>query len=133
MLVTTPPPLMSDRKFGYVFAIALTVLCGFLWLIFGHIFRGLLIAAAVFAVFALVAPGLLLPFNRLWMVFAGRLGAMNNFLILGIVYFLVFLPAGLFMRMIGRDLMHRKIDRNAKSYFTPVGRQTDSDTMNDIF
>jgi len=124
---------MSDRKFGYVFAIALTVLCGFLWLIFGGFFRGLLIAAAIFATFALVAPAVLLPCNRIWMVFAGRLGAANNFLILGIVYFLVILPVALFMRIIGRDLMHRKLDRNAKSYLTSVGRQSDSDTMRDIF
>jgi hypothetical protein len=124
---------MSDRKFGFVFAIALTVLCGFLWLIFGEIFRGLLMAAAIFAIFALVAPAVLLPFNRVWMAFAGRLGAANNFLILGIVYCLAILPVGLFMRAIGRDLMHRKIDRNADTYLTPVDRQTDSDTMRDIF
>lgn len=124
---------MNDRKFGFVFAIALTALCGFLWLIFGALFRGLLIAAAVFAVFALIAPGVLLPFNRIWMAFAGRLGTANNFLILGIVYFLVILPVGLFMRIIGRDLMHRKIDRKAETYLTPVDRQTDSDTMRDIF
>ena len=124
---------MNDRKFGFVFAIALTVLCGFLWLIFGTLFRGLLIAAAVFAIFALIAPGVLLPFNRIWMAFAGRLGAANNFLILGIVYFLAILPVGLFMRSIGRDLMHRKLDRNAESYLTPVGRQTDSETLRDIF
>jgi hypothetical protein len=124
---------MNDRKFGFVFAIALTVLCGFLWLIFGTLFRGLLIATAVFAIFALIAPGVLLPFNRIWMAFAGRLGTANNFLILGIVYFLAILPVGAFMRIIGRDLMHRKIDRNAESYLTPVGRQTDSDTMRDIF
>jgi hypothetical protein len=124
---------MTDRKFGYTFAIALTVLSGFLWLIFGELFRGLLMAAAVFAFFGLVAPGVLLPFNRIWMAFAGRLGAANNFLILGLVYFLAILPVGLFMRMIGRDLMHRKIDRTADSYLTPVGRQTDPDTMRDIF
>lgn len=132
-MATTPLPLMTDRKFGYVFALALVVLSGFLWLIFGELFRGLLIAAAIFAIFALVAPGVLLPFNRIWMVFAGRLGAANNFLILGVVYLLAILPVGLFMRIIGRDLMHRKIDRNAKSYLTPVGRQTNSDTMRDIF
>ena len=124
---------MTDRKFGYVFAIALTVLSGILWLIFGELFRGLLIAAAVFAVCALVAPGVLLPINRIWMMFAGRLGAANNYLILGIVYILVILPIALFMRLIGRDLMHRKLDLDAKTYLTPVGRQTDAESMRDIF
>jgi len=127
------PALMTDRKFGYVFAIALAVLAGILWLIFDVLFQGLLIAAAVFVVLSLLAPGLLLPVNRIWTVFAGRLGGLNNYLILGIVYVLVIVPVGLFMRLIGRDLMKRKIEPDAKSYLVPVSRQTDAETMRDIF
>ena len=127
------PALMTDRKFGYVFAIALAVLTGILWLIFDVLFQGLLIATAVFAILSLLAPGLLLPVNRIWTVFAGRLGGLNNYLILGIVYVLVIVPVGLFMRLMGRDLMKRKIEPDAKSYLVPVSRQTDAETMRDIF
>lgn len=127
------PALMTDRKFGYVFAIALAVLAGILWLIFDVLFQGLLIATAVFVILSLLAPGLLLPVNRIWTVFAGRLGGLNNYLILGIVYVLVIVPVGLFMRLIGRDLMKRKIEPDAKSYLVPVSRQTDAETMRDIF
>ena len=127
------PALMTDRKFGYVFAIALAVLAGILWLIFDVLFQGLLIATAVFAILSLLAPGLLLPVNRIWTVFAGRLGGLNNYLILGIVYVLVIVPVGLFMRLIGRDFMKRKIEPDAKSYLVPVSRQTDAETMRDIF
>tara|TARA_R110000787_G_scaffold39882_13_gene99539 strand:+ start:831 stop:1205 length:375 start_codon:yes stop_codon:yes gene_type:complete len=124
---------MTNRKFGYVFAIALIVLSGILWVLFDVLFRGLIAAAAIFALLSLVAPGLLLPVNRLWMVFAGRLGAINNHLILGIVYVLMIVPVALFMRLIGRDLMQRRIDREASSYFIPVSRQTDAETLHDIF
>ena len=127
------PALMTDRKFGYVFAIALAVLAGILWLIFDVLFQGLLIATAVFVILSLLAPGLLLPVNRIWTVFAGRLGGLNNYLILGIVYVLLIVPVGLFMRLIGRDLMKRKIEPDAKSYLVPVSRQTDAETMRDIF
>ena len=132
-LPATPPPLMTNRKFGYVFAIALIVLAGILWVLFDVLFRGLIAAAAIFALLSLLAPGLLLPVNRLWMVFAGRLGAVNNHLLLGIVYILMIVPVALFMRLIGRDLMQRRIDREAGSYFIPVSRQTDAETMHDIF
>ena len=37
------------------------------------------------------------------------------------------------MRLIGRDLMQRRIDREASSYFIPVSRQTDAETLHDIF
>ena len=124
---------MSDRKFGLVFATALAVLTGILWLIFGILFRGLLIAAAIFAVLAAISPGILLPINRIWMAFAGRIGALNNFLILGLVYYIAIFPVGLLMRLIGRDPMQRKIDPNAQTYLTPVERQTDPDTLGDIF
>jgi hypothetical protein len=124
---------MSDRKFGLVFATALAVLTGILWLIFGILFRGLLIAASIFAVLAAISPGILLPINRIWMAFAGRIGALNNFLILGLVYYIAIFPVGLLMRLIGRDPMQRKIDPNAQTYLTPVERQTDPDTLGDIF
>lgn len=124
---------MTNRKFGYVFAIALIILAGILWVLFDVLFRGLIAAATIFALLSLLAPGLLLPVNRLWMVFAGRLGAVNNHLLLGIVYILMIVPVALFMRLVGRDLMQRRIDREAGSYFIPVSRQTDAETMHDIF
>lgn len=54
---------MSDRKLGFLSA--LVSLCGFLWLPFGTFFHGLPIVVAVLFVFALLAPGILLPFNRI--------------------------------------------------------------------
>ena len=124
---------MTNRKFGYVFAIALLVLAGILWAVFDVVFRGLIAAAAAFAIVSLLAPGLLLPVNRLWKAFAGRLGAVNNHLILGIVYISMIVPVALFMRLIGRDMMQRKIEPEAKSYFSPVSRQSDAETLHDIF
>jgi hypothetical protein len=37
-------------------------------------------------------------------------------IMLGLVFYLVFVPAGLIMRAFGKDGMSRKFDKNAESY-----------------
>ena len=36
---------------------------------------------------------------------------------MALVYFLTVLPTGLIMRLFGKDLLNRKLDKNAKSYW----------------
>mgnify|MGYP001502320122 FL=1 len=132
-MTISKPEVLSDRKFGLIFAVSMAILYGVLWLLLDLDATGLLIVAGVFAFVALLVPGILLPVNRLWMAFAGRLARVNNHIILGTIFVLVITPLGVFMRLLGRDPIARKIDRNASSYLVQVERQTDADTMRDIF
>ncbi|PPR11120.1 MAG: hypothetical protein CFH41_01221 [Alphaproteobacteria bacterium MarineAlpha11_Bin1] len=132
-MTISKPKVLSDRKFGLIFAVSMAMLYGALWLLLDLDATGLLIAAGIFAFIALLVPGILLPINRLWMSFAGRLAGVNNHIILGTIFVFVITPLGMFMRLLGRDPIARKIDRNAGSYLVPVERQTDADTMRDIF
>jgi hypothetical protein len=52
-----------------------------------------------------------------WMLAAAPVGWTISHLVLGAVFFLVLFPIGLVMRLAGRDPMHRKFDRNARSYW----------------
>ena len=74
-------------------------------------------ASAFFGIFAAVAPMTLLPLYRLWVKFAMALAWFNTHLLLGIVFYFVMTPIGLFMRLLGKDPMTRKIDPKAKSYW----------------
>ncbi len=74
------------------------------------------IAAGLVALAALVYPRALGPLYRLWMAIGQVLAWFNTRLILGLVYFVVILPAGLLMRLIGRDPMARKFDSTAETY-----------------
>jgi hypothetical protein len=127
------PVHQSDRSFGLMFAIALSAIAGVIWLVFETLQFGLLSVAAVFLVLALAAPAILFPFNRLWMWFGHKLGYVNNHILLGIFFYLLMTPMGLFMRLFGRDPMQRKLDPDATTYLSPVGRQNDSETMRDLF
>lgn len=123
----------TDRAFGLTFATVFTVIFGVVWLIFDARIYWLAMIAGGFLAVALIVPRILLPLNRLWAAFAARLSVVSNHLILG-VFFLVFLvPMNLIMRLIGRDPMHRSMKSSKESYWTPVQRQANPDTLPDMF
>jgi hypothetical protein len=66
---------------------------------------------------AFVGYPLLKPLYIGWMLFAFVLGWFNTRLLLGLFFYLVLSPIGLGLRLAGKDLLGRKIDRNAKSYW----------------
>jgi hypothetical protein len=106
------------RTFGLMFG-------GMLALIFGLVIPWLWslshplwpwIAATVFWIAALIVPRALGPINRAWIRVGMVLGWINSRIILGLVFFLMFTPVAIVMRMVGRDAMNRKFDPDAKTY-----------------
>jgi hypothetical protein len=103
---------------------------------FGFLFGVICIAAAVYARYAesaywlwwigggaaflfsgRFAPAVLRPVYRVWMRFAGLLAWINTRLLLGIFFYLVMTPIGLLLRLMGKDLLERRIDAGAASYW----------------
>ncbi len=80
--------------------------------------------ALLLAVAGLVVP----PLGRLvyvvWMAVALPIGWTVSHLVLVTVYYSVFTPIGLAMRLAGRDPLHRRFDRAARTYWWPY-RQTE--------
>jgi len=75
--------------------------------------------AAVLALWGLVAPSGLRPVYRGWMRFGLVLSRLTTPLILSLVFFLLFVPIGLAMRLFGRDPMRRRLQPEAESYREP--------------
>ena len=76
-----------------------------------------------------LAPKLLVPFNRLWARFGLLLHRITSPLVLGIMFFVVITPMGWIMRALGKDLLRLKIDPAATSYWiarTPPGPTPES-------
>ena len=116
--VNTNPDKQELRKFGLVFATAMV-------LIFGLFFPWLLerpwptwpwIVAAVFVVPALLFPQVLKPVFLLWMKIGHALGWINSRIILGILFFLMFAPVALVLRLLGKDMLKRRLDASATTY-----------------
>lgn len=62
-------------------------------------------AAAIALIINMALPAVYRPLSVLWFGLADILGFISTKLVLGIVYFLILLPVGLFRRIIGKDTL----------------------------
>jgi hypothetical protein len=109
----------SDRTFGLIFALFFLVLCLSPMRHAGHARIWWLVPAGISVAIALLWPRLLHPANRAWTGFGVLLGRIVNPIVMAILFFLVFTPAGVMMRMLGKDPLRLKQDRQRGTYWIP--------------
>jgi hypothetical protein len=63
------------------------------------------------------APVVLKPLAIIWMAMSILLGWVMTGLLLTIFFYIVLTPTGLIVRLFGKDLLDRKVDRDTKSYW----------------
>jgi hypothetical protein len=107
----------SDRLFGLTAALALAFF-GLIPLIRGGRVRVWCLAAgAVFLVLSLAAPAALHPLNRAWTALGQLIAKVTNPIISGLMFYAVFTPSALIVRMLGKDLLSLKFDPGAPTYW----------------
>jgi multisubunit Na+/H+ antiporter MnhG subunit len=74
-------------------------------------------AAGVVFLTTLSVPILIKPIYRVALFIAHILGWINTRIILGLIYYLLFTPVSLIMKLISRDALNRKFEKEAKSYW----------------
>lgn len=127
-------PRQSNRGFGITFGVVFLIFACAIWLIFDTVLEWSVILSALFFAVAMIAPGLLMPLNRIWGVFGARFGWLNNHLILGIFFFFVMTPTAVVMRLFGWDPMRvRSKQKSADGYWVNVRRDAEPDTFRDMF
>ena len=106
------------REFGLVTGAIVVALFGLLlpWLFDKALPLWPWVLAAVLWAWALLFPASLAPVYRGWLAFGHVLGWINIRIILGIMFYLMFLPVGLVLRLFGKDPMARKIDKSLDTY-----------------
>ena len=125
MLHKSKIEMSSSRSFGIVFFIVFIIIS--LWpLTYDSQIRvWSMFIAIVFLILGLINSKLLTPLNRIWFKFGILLGALVAPIVMGIVFFLVVTPIGLFMRIMGNDLLNRKKDKKKETYWIkrdkPIG------------
>ena len=75
-----------------------------------------LIPGGLLLILALAWPRSLTHVYRLWMTVGEALGWINTRLILGGIFYLLFTPLGVYMRLRGKDPMQRTLVPEAASY-----------------
>jgi apolipoprotein N-acyltransferase len=73
--------------------------------------------SAAFLFIALIAPGLLKWVYIAWMRFAHMLGWVNTRIILCIIFYLLFTPISIGIKILRKDLLDRKLDKRSDSYW----------------
>jgi len=125
--MNTPPQLDAQgyRKFGLTTGSIIGLLFGlfFPWLFERPIPWWPWIIGAVLVVWALVLPKTLSVIYGPWMRFGHIIGTINTKIILTVLFFLVFTPVAMVLRLMGKDMMHRKIDDTVGSYWQDSEKQ----------
>lgn len=106
----------EDRKFGIVLVLVLAVLGGvFLWRGHEEVSYGFWLVGLLALIILFASPALMrYPRRALQAV-----GWFNNQLILGLVFYLVFTPTGLIMRLLGKDPLDKNWKKKQESYWIP--------------
>lgn len=101
--------LPSNQSFGWtftaVFALAALYVPAAAW------------AAALTGGITLWHADWLAPLNRAWMRLGEMLGQVVNPVVLGLIFFVVFTPLGLLLRLGGRDVLARRREPQRASYW----------------
>ena len=109
--------MSSNRNFGLVFFVVFLIFSFWPLTYDGSIRIWLAIISLIFLILGLVNSKLLTPLNKLWFKFGIILGAVIAPIVMGVVFFLVITPIGLTMRIMGKDLLRKKYDKNIESYW----------------
>ena len=109
--------ISSNKSFGILFFIVFALIS--IWpLIQGGSLRIWPIPIAIlFLILGLIDSKLLSPLNVVWVKFGELLGRIIAPVVMAIIYFFIITPIGLFMRLIGKDLLKIKFS-NRQSYWT---------------
>ncbi len=106
------------RQFGVIFAIGILSIFGLLipYLTEKQASDWVLFLALPVGFIALLLPIILKPVYLVWMKIGAVLGWINTRIILTFVYFVVFMPVGLLMHLLGKDPMNRRFQSDENSY-----------------
>ena len=111
----TKIPLPSNRKFGLTFSIIFIFFAIYFYLkkaLYLDIF--FISISILFLITAFFREDVLLPLNKIWMKFGLFLAKIINPIVLGFIFFAIFTPIAISMRLFGRDELRVNID-NYKS------------------
>ena len=108
--------ISSNRSFGIVFFIFFLIISLYPILYSGNIRIWSLLISIVFLILGLLNSNLLTPVNKIWLKFGLLLSKIISPIVMGIIFFLVVTPIGFLMKLLNKDILKLKYNKN-KSYW----------------
>jgi len=108
------------RKFGLVMTVPLAIIGGLLLWKDRPAAPYFLYLASFFFISSLIVPVILMPIEKAWMALARVLSIVVTYILLILTFIIIVTPMGLFLRLIGKDLLSMKLTSNPGSYWVKV-------------
>ena len=108
--------ISSNRSFGIVFFAVFLIIAIYPLIYSGDVRIWSVIISFIFLILGLLNSKILTPLNKLWFKFGIFLGTIISPIIMAIIFFLVVTPIGLIMRLLGKDVLNLKYNKN-QSYW----------------
>jgi len=123
MTANSKVKISSNRSFGLVFFVVFLIVA--LWPLKNEEYIRLwyLVLSIIFFILGVINSKLLTPLNKLWFKFGIFLGTVVSPIVMGIVFFLVVTPTGVFMRLLGKDLLKTIKTKNISTYWIKREKQ----------
>jgi hypothetical protein len=87
--------------------------------------------ASVFIIIGLFKPSLFSGFYKVWTKIGEFIGGIISKIIMFILYFGLFTPVSIFLKILGKDLLNKKIDKSKNSYW--IERESQPQSMKNQF
>jgi hypothetical protein len=125
--------LPSNRKFGFFFTLVFVMVAAYFHYSANVTWAYVFVAASLaFLLVTLIKSDALLPLNKLWMRFGLLLGMIVSPIVLGVIFFGLFTPIAMLMRLSGRDELRLKYAQKA-SHWISRGEQIKSESFKQQF
>ena len=108
--------ISSNRSFGILFSIVFAAIAFWPLLNLGEIRVWSVIVSSIFLLLGLINSKLLYPLNLIWVKFGELIGKIVAPLVMALIFFIILTPIGIFLRLIGKDLLNIKLNNN-KTYW----------------
>ena len=111
--------LPSNRKFGFFFTFVFALAATYFYYSANVTWTYVFISAALAFLFVtLIKSDALLPLNKLWMRFGLLIGMIVSPIFLWIIFFGLFTPIAMLMRLIRRDELRLKFSQKVSHWIT---------------
>jgi hypothetical protein len=105
------------RKFGIIFSVLLLAISGWLWYKDNSLWTWFGGTGVLMLLIAAAATFIIVPVYKAMTVFSIIIGYFVSRLILTLMFVIFFVPIGLFMKLFGKDILDKKLDKQAASYW----------------
>ena len=113
--------ISSNRNFGIVFFIVFLVVATYPLINSSEIRIWSLILSLLFLILGLINSKILTPLNKLWFKFGIFLGKTISPVIMGIIFFFVVTPIAILMKLLRKDLINLKFNKNSTYWIDKSG------------